>query len=49
MGSDYPFPLGEASPGALIDSMEDLGAATRTRLLGGTALEFLGLEAGGFA
>jgi aminocarboxymuconate-semialdehyde decarboxylase len=44
LGSDYPFPLGEAVPGQLIESMSDLRAATRERLLWGTALEFLGLE-----
>lgn len=46
MGSDYPFPLGEARPGALIESMTDLGEAVRARLLAGTALEFLGIPAG---
>ncbi|MFI2810812.1 MULTISPECIES: amidohydrolase family protein [Microbulbifer] len=43
MGSDYPFPLGELEPGALIRSMgysEDVQA----KLLHGTALEWLGLE-----
>jgi aminocarboxymuconate-semialdehyde decarboxylase len=45
LGSDYPFPLGERSPGALIESMGDLDAATKARLLGGTALEFLDVEA----
>lgn len=49
LGSDYPFPLGEAVPGALIDSMDDLDEATKARLLGGTALEFLGLDGGRFA
>ena len=49
LGSDYPFPLGEVSPGRLIRSIDDLGPADRDRLLGGTALEFLGLEAGRFA
>ncbi|MCH8959658.1 MAG: amidohydrolase [Proteobacteria bacterium] len=44
MGSDYPFPLGEAEPGKLIESMDDLDARTKERLLWGTALEFLGLE-----
>lgn len=44
LGSDYPFPLGEHRPGALIESMADLSDATRERLLSGTALEFLGLE-----
>ena len=41
LGSDYPFPLGEALPGALIDSMDDFDAATKERLLSGTSLEFL--------
>jgi len=44
-GSDYPFPLGEAHPGELIKSMKELSAKERTRLLSGTAREFLGLEA----
>lgn len=43
LGSDYPFPLGEAVPGALIESLDELSAAERDRLLAGTALEFLGL------
>ncbi len=42
MGSDYPFPLGEAVPGALIRSMDDLDDRTKARLLRETALEFLG-------
>jgi len=44
LGSDYPFPLGEAHPGKLIESMDDLSAQTKARLLCGTALEFLGLD-----
>lgn len=48
MGSDYPFPLGEARPGALIESMSDLSAKTKHRLLAGTALEFLGLDRSAF-
>ncbi|MCH7994736.1 MAG: amidohydrolase [Planctomycetes bacterium] len=44
LGSDYPFPLGEASPGRLIDSMTGLSDETKKRLLAGTALEFLGLS-----
>jgi len=44
LGSDYPFPLGEAVPGALIESMDNLGRKSRDRLLWGTAREFLGLE-----
>jgi len=43
MGSDYPFPLGEHEPGALIESME-LDTRTRDRLLAGTALEWLNLD-----
>lgn len=43
LGSDYPFPLGEAEPGGLIESMTDLAPDVRQRLLRGTALEFLGL------
>jgi aminocarboxymuconate-semialdehyde decarboxylase len=43
LGSDYPFPLGEDEPGQLIESMGDLPATTKERLLAGTALEFLGL------
>lgn len=45
LGSDYPFPLGEAVPGGMIESMDDLAPETRARLLAGTALEWLGLEA----
>ncbi len=41
LGTDYPFPLGEIEPGALIASL-GLDDATRGRLLEGTALEFLG-------
>ena len=47
LGSDYPFPLGEAHPGALIDSL-DLPAEIRARLLHGTALEWLGLPGARF-
>ena len=43
LGSDYPFPLGEAHPGALIESMADLSAEEKARLLSGTAREFLRL------
>ena len=49
MGSDYPFPLGEARPGELIESMADLSRETKDRMLAGTALEFLGLEQRVFA
>jgi aminocarboxymuconate-semialdehyde decarboxylase len=44
LGTDYPFPLGEAEPGSLIRSL-GLDPAAEARLLGGSALEFLGLDA----
>ena len=43
LGSDYPFPLGEDHPGAMIEAMEKLTDYERSRMLGDTALEFLGL------
>ncbi len=43
LGSDYPFPLGEHSPGSMIEEMEDLDRPTREWLFSGTALEWLGL------
>jgi aminocarboxymuconate-semialdehyde decarboxylase len=43
LGSDYPFPLGEAEAGQLIESMSDLSATNRTQLLSATAREFVGL------
>ncbi|MCP4246841.1 MAG: amidohydrolase [bacterium] len=49
LGSDYPFPLGESEPGKLIESMDDLDAVTRERLLWGTALEFLEMKQDQFA
>lgn len=44
LGSDYPFPLGEAEPGKLIASMSGLSQATQQRLLSGTASEWLGIQ-----
>jgi aminocarboxymuconate-semialdehyde decarboxylase len=43
LGSDYPFPLGESRPGSLIESMSDMTAEDKARILAGTAREFLGL------
>ena len=43
LGSDYPFPLGEAEPGSLVESVEGFSNADRQRLLHGTAREFLAL------
>jgi len=43
LGTDYPFPLGELEPGALIEA-SSFSPAEKERLLSGTALEFLGRE-----
>ncbi len=48
LGSDYPFPLGEAVPGSLIASMS-LDDGVSERLMSGTALEWLGLDGERFA
>jgi aminocarboxymuconate-semialdehyde decarboxylase len=48
LGTDYPFPLGEAEPGALIESMpydDDIKAM----LLHGAALNWLNMEKSSFA
>ena len=47
LGSDYPFPLGEERPGALIDSLS-LPEPVRDRLRAGTALEWLGRDASAY-
>ncbi|MCA9286357.1 MAG: amidohydrolase [Phycisphaerales bacterium] len=44
LGSDYPFPLGEHEPGALIRATKGLSQEQRSLLLGGTAMDFLGIE-----
>jgi len=49
LGTDYPFPLGEREPGRLIHSLDDFDEVAKRRLLGGTALEFLGVEGDRFA
>jgi len=43
LGSDYPFPLGEATPGTLIESMNDLSPETKDQLLFRSAQTFLAL------
>jgi aminocarboxymuconate-semialdehyde decarboxylase len=43
LGSDYPFPLGEAKPGQLIELME-LPAKQKAQMLSETARDFLGLS-----
>ncbi|MEK6642633.1 MAG: amidohydrolase family protein [Planctomycetota bacterium] len=42
LGSDYPFPLGEARPGGLIEGMGELGKVEQQRLLALTCMQFLG-------
>jgi aminocarboxymuconate-semialdehyde decarboxylase len=49
LGSDYPFPLGEACPGQMIEQSRELDPRTKDLLLRGTALEFLGKKAGALA
>ncbi len=43
LGSDYPFPLGEAEPGSLVETIEAFSDDQRRQLLSGTAREFLAL------
>jgi aminocarboxymuconate-semialdehyde decarboxylase len=43
LGTDYPFPLGEAEPGKLIESIVDLSAEEKAQILSKTAKEFLAL------
>ncbi len=48
LGTDYPFPLGEQKPGAVIEALE-LPLPIRQRLYHGAALEWLGLDRASFA
>ncbi|MBL8999736.1 MAG: amidohydrolase [Phycisphaerae bacterium] len=41
LGSDYPFPLGEDQPGALVDSMQEWPPDVRERILWSNGMEFL--------
>jgi aminocarboxymuconate-semialdehyde decarboxylase len=43
LGSDYPFPLGEAQPGRMVESMDDLSGEVKAQILGGSARDFLRL------
>jgi aminocarboxymuconate-semialdehyde decarboxylase len=43
LGSDYPFPLGEAHPGKLIESLK-LSPKEKAQLFSGTAADFLGIK-----
>ncbi|NNC95614.1 MAG: amidohydrolase [Chitinophagales bacterium] len=42
LGTDYPFPLGDLEPGKLIES-SGFDTTTKEKLLGGTALDWLGI------
>lgn len=44
LGSDYPFPLGEARPGAMVESMNNLSSSTKEKILRTNALEWLGMK-----
>ncbi len=48
LGSDYPFPLGELKPGALIESMDVFPDHVKRMLLGENAMEWLGVNIEGF-
>jgi aminocarboxymuconate-semialdehyde decarboxylase len=48
LGSDYPFPLGEARPGRLIESCK-LTDEVKADLLYGTALRWLNIQPGRFS
>ena len=48
LGSDYPFPLGEDVPGSLVRSM-DFDESLKAKLLGGNALNWMGMQAADFA
>jgi aminocarboxymuconate-semialdehyde decarboxylase len=44
LGSDYPFPLGERVVGSLIRGHDGLSNSAKTKLLGGNAIQFFGLD-----
>ena len=44
LGTDYPFPLGELEPGALIEKMPHLSHDQRAWMSHKAALAFLGLD-----
>lgn len=48
LGTDYPFPLGELTPGRLIEGMDELSTEVKAQLLGGTALDWLGMKPSDF-
>ena len=48
LGSDYPFPLGEESPGMMIEN-SDLLISTKNNILFKNAMDWLGLSRGHFS
>jgi aminocarboxymuconate-semialdehyde decarboxylase len=46
LGSDHPFPLGEQAIGNLVATHDGLSASAKSKILGGNAACFLGLETG---
>ncbi len=44
LGSDYPFPLGENPPGALIESLDDFSADLKDKILAQNAAAFLDIN-----
>jgi aminocarboxymuconate-semialdehyde decarboxylase len=47
LGTDYPFPLGEANPGELIESL-NMSKSDQLKLLGGNAMDWLGIKTESF-
>ncbi|HLG90424.1 MAG TPA: amidohydrolase family protein [Alphaproteobacteria bacterium] len=43
LGSDYPFPLGELSVGALVRGYDGLSHRAKAKLIGNNAIDFFGL------
>ena len=44
LGSDYPFPLGEQTPGKMVRACDFLDETSKRKILGLNALQFLGLD-----
>jgi aminocarboxymuconate-semialdehyde decarboxylase len=47
LGTDYPFPLGEAKPGSLIEAL-NISEADKKKLLGSNAMDWLGVKTESF-
>jgi len=48
VGSDYPFPLGETRPGAILESLTDISEEQKQLLRSGSALQWLGMSQSSF-